>query len=283
MKKFKNVLLLMLLAVTIASCSRVESGYVGVKVNLLGGNKGVDNEVLGVGRYWIGMNEQLFVFPTYQINYTYTKDVTEGDPLNEEFTFQTKEGMLCQIDLGVAMHFNPDKIAKMFQTYHKGETEIRSVVVRNTIRDGLNKIAGSMPVEYVYGEGKGKLIDSLTVMTRSKLCGTGIEIDNVYLIGAIRIPDAVRTALNSKVEATQLAQKAENEVRRAEANAKIQEATAQGNANSVLINAKAQADANRLLNASITDNLVRYKALEVWDGKSPTYWGGGALPFLNIK
>lgn len=24
-------------------------------------------------------------------------------------------------------------------------------------------------------------------------------------------------------------------------------------------------------------------ALEVWDGKSPTYWGGGALPFLNIK
>lgn len=50
----------------IRSCAKVEAGYVGVRVNLLGGNKGVDSEVLGVGRYWIGWNQELYLFPTFQ-------------------------------------------------------------------------------------------------------------------------------------------------------------------------------------------------------------------------
>ena len=47
-------LLLLVCVFAIHSCAKVEAGYVGVRVNLLGGNKGVDSEVLGVGRYWIG-------------------------------------------------------------------------------------------------------------------------------------------------------------------------------------------------------------------------------------
>ena len=45
------VLLLIALCYMTSACSRVEAGYVGVKVNLLGGDKGVDSEVLGVGKY----------------------------------------------------------------------------------------------------------------------------------------------------------------------------------------------------------------------------------------
>lgn len=283
MKKIRVILMFAVFAMLAVSCTKVESGYVGVKVHLLGGDKGVDNEVVGVGRYWVGMNEELHVFPTYQVNYTYTQDTTEGSSSNEEFTFQTKEGMICEADLGVAMHFNPDKIAIMFQTYHKGEEEIRSVVVRNEIRDAINKVTSSMPVELVYGEGKGILIDSVFKTVKKKLMPTGIEIDNLYLIGAIRIPKTVKDALNSKVESTQLAMKAENDVRRAEADAKIKAANAKGTADAVLIEAEAQAEANKKLSASITENLIRYKALDVWDGKSPNYWGGGALPFINVK
>ena len=47
--------------------------------------------------------------------------------------------------------------------------------------------------------------------------------------------------------------------------------------------ATAQAKANQLLNASLTPTLVNYKAIEKWDGKLPTYSGGGAVPFLNIN
>jgi hypothetical protein len=112
--KMKKISFLAILAIVMimfgTSCSDVPAGNVGIKVYLLGGNKGVDNEVLGVGRYWIGINEALYLYPTYQINYVYTKDANEGSPENEEFTFQTKEGMECGMDIGVAMHFEKDKI-----------------------------------------------------------------------------------------------------------------------------------------------------------------------------
>ena len=51
MKKFLNVMMVMIAAVVmLSSCSKVPAGHVGVKVYLYGSNKGVDNEVLGVGR-----------------------------------------------------------------------------------------------------------------------------------------------------------------------------------------------------------------------------------------
>lgn len=255
-----------------SSCSRVDSGYVGVKVYLLGGSKGVNNEVLGVGRYWIGVNEQLFTFPTYQVNYVFTAASTEGSPENEEFTFQTKEGMECSMDMGLGMHFNPDKISDMFQRYHKGEDEIRGVVVRNVLRSSLNKAASSMPVEFVYGEGKAVLLDSVKSMTKRELDGTGIIVDNLYLIGSIRIPSTVIDALNSKIGMTQKAQQSENELRKAEADAKI-----------VVVKAEAEAQANRIIANSITPTLVQWESIKKWNGQLPQVTSGNSLIQIPIK
>jgi regulator of protease activity HflC (stomatin/prohibitin superfamily) len=286
MKKSKLLSLTMLLALSVmlfSSCRQmVPAGYVGVKTYLLGTTKGVDHEVLGVGKYYIGYNEQLDLFPTFQINYTFTKSPTEGSPENEEFTFQTKEGMECSVDLGVALHFNINKISTMYQTYRKGVDEIRSVVVRNTIRDVLNKKSSNLPVESVYGEGKAILIENVQNVVKSTLDSSGIVIDKIYLIGSIRIPDKVKAALDSKVEMTQDAQKAENEVKKAEAEAKIKIAKANGDAQSVIINAQAQAKANQLLSASLTQTLVNYNAVDKWDGKLPQV-SGGNTPFINIS
>lgn len=281
MRSLKLLVLLVAMIATLASCTRVPAGYVGVKVYLLGGSKGVDNEVLPVGRYWIGMNEELYTFPTYQINYVYTADSSEGSPANEQFTFQTKEGMECSMDLGLSMHFEATSVSKMFTTYHKGEQEIRGVVVRNAIRDALNKVAGAMPIEYVYGEGKGIMTDSVQGLVKATLDKTGIVIDKIYLIGSIRIPSSVKQALDAKVEATQLAQKAENEVQRATAEAQIAIAQSQGRGESVLIEAKLQAEANVVLARSITPALIDYKKIEKWDGKLPTV-SGGNTPFINL-
>ena len=282
MKTSRFLILLVAMAALFTSCTKVPAGYVGVKVYLLGASKGVDQEVIPVGRYWIGINEELFTFPTYQVNYVYTASVTEGSPTNEEYTFQTKEGMECSMDLGLSMHFDKDNISKMYSTYLKGEEEIRGVVVRNAIRDALNKVAGSMPIEYVYGEGKGIMVDSVQQIVSSTLKNTGIIIDKIYLIGSIRIPSTVKDALDAKVTATQLAQKAENEVQRATAEAQIAVAQAKGRSESVLVEANAQAEANVVLAKSITPALIQYKAIEKWNGSLPTV-SGGNTPFINLQ
>lgn len=270
---FKISFMIMSLVALLVSCSRVEAGYVGVKVDLLGKDKGVQQEVLGVGRYYIGVNEELYTYPTFQINYVYTRDVQEGSHKNEEFSFQTQEGMECTVDLGVSAHFDSDKITDMFQTYRKGADEIRNVVIRNEIRDALNKVAGGVPVESVYGAGKGKLIDTVKMIIKRRLDTSGIIIDNIYLIGSIRIPSSVKEALDSKVQATQNAMKAENQVRMAEANAKIKIANAEGEAKSMDI-----------IGDAIKRNpeILQQKAIEKWNGVLPQVTST-AIPFINIK
>lgn len=43
----------------LTGCDRVEPGYVGIKVNKLGEDKGI-GEVVGVGRQWTGLNTELY-------------------------------------------------------------------------------------------------------------------------------------------------------------------------------------------------------------------------------
>ena len=265
MKRSSLVVALALLFCTfmVTSCGYhpIEAGYVGVKVDKLGSNKGVQNEVLGVGRYFPTINEEIYDFPTFQINYVYTQNKTEGSETNEEFTFQTKEGMECSADLGVAMHFEVNKIPFMFQTYRKGVDEIRSVVVRNEIRDALNRVSGNMPVESVYGEGKGHLIDSVTSIVQSRLTKNGIIVDKISLIGSIRIPENIIKALNAKVQMTQEAEKAKNQVAEAQARAQI-----------IVVTAQAQAEANRTLSASLSPALIQQQWIAAWKA------GGSKVP-----
>ena len=281
---FFGFLMIAFVAMSSASCSKVEAGYVGIKVDMLGSSKGVNDEVLGPGRYFVGPNTEIFTFPTYQVNYTYTASSNEGSETNEQFVFQTVEGMECSADLGVSMHFEEQSISKMFQTYRKGVDEIRAVVVRNAIRDALNKVSSNMPVESVYGEGKAKMIDTVKIIVKNHLKNTGIYVDNLYLIGSVRIPTSVQQALNDKVQMTQLAQKAENERRKAEAEAAIKVAKAKGDAESLLTVARAEAEANRLKQSTLNGLLIQQQWIEKWDGGLPTYMmGSGQGVMLNLK
>jgi hypothetical protein len=275
MKKINWIfgLLLLVMTISFSSCSRVDAGYVGIKVNLLGSDKGVQSQVLSVGRYWIGMNEQLYLFPTYQVNYVYTRESNEGSPDNEEFSFQTTEGMICYADLGLSMHFDVDKITDMFQKYRKGEEEIRGIIVRKEMRDALQRVAGTMPIEYVYGVGKGKLIDSVKSIVKNKLAPTGIIVDDINLIGAIRIPPSIEQSLNDKVKMSQDAMKTQNQLADEIAKANIKKAKADG-----------EAYYNRTVSASLTPALIELRKIEKWNGvNSSTILGGGSNTMVNLR
>jgi regulator of protease activity HflC (stomatin/prohibitin superfamily) len=255
-----------------------------VKVYLLGGNKGVDTEELGVGRYWIGWNEELYIFPTYTQNYVWSADSREGSPDDESITFQTKEGLSVNADIGIAYHIDPNKVNDIFQKYRKGVEEITDIYLRNIVRDAFVVASSNKPVEFVYGEGKAALRDEVESIVKSKVEPIGIIIEQISFVGDLRLPGSVITALNAKIEATQTAQRVENQVREAEAEARKKIAAAQGEAESIKLVALAQAEANKILSNSITATLVEYKRIEKWNGIMPTYMAGTMpSPMLSIK
>jgi regulator of protease activity HflC (stomatin/prohibitin superfamily) len=279
---FKKVLALGLAAGALAACSTVPAGHVGVKVYLLGGSKGVDSEELGVGRYWIGMNEQLYIFPTYMQNYTWTKEPDSTGPEDESISFQTVEGMTANADVGISYQLDPTKINKIFQTYRRGVDEITDTFLRNMVRDALVKQASTKPIEYIYGAGKAELMAAVQADVQKQVTDIGIKIDKIYWIGEIRLPQTVIDSINAKNAATQMAQQRQNEVAQARAEAEKKVAEARGEAESVLLKAKAQAEANRELASSITPELVQYRALDKWDGVLPRMTGNQAVPFINV-
>lgn len=262
---------LLLLLPLLAACSNVPAGHVGVKVYLLGSSKGVDHEVLPVGRYWIGMNEQLYLFPTFQQNYVWTKSLHEGKAADESITFQTKEGMSINLDLGISYSLDPSKVALIFQKYRKGIEEITDIFLRNMVRDAINQIGSQYTVEEAYALKKSELMASVERKVKSEVSSIGIIIDRIYIVGSLRLPELVMQALNSKIEATQTAQKVQNEVLQAKAEAEKAVAIAKG-----------EAEANRVKQMSITETLIKYEAVQKWDGHLPQYTGG-PIPFIGLQ
>lgn len=281
---FRKGLLFTLLAASLAACSTVPAGHVGVKVYLLGGDKGVDSEELGVGRYWIGINEELYLFPTFMQNYEWTADSRPGSETDESISFQTVEGLTVNADVGISYAIDPARVTDIYQTYRRGVDEITDTFLRNMVRDSLVKVASDKPVEYVYGAGKAKLMEDVQNMVKEQVAAQGIQISKIYWIGEIRLPPKVIDSINAKIEATQKAQQRQNEVAQAKAEADKKVEEARGQADSILKVAEAQAKANQLLSESLTAELMQYKALEVWDGKLPTTMiPGQATPFVNVK
>lgn len=263
-------------------CSKVPAGYKGVKVYLLGASKGVEAEELGPGRYWIGWNEELFLFPTFTQNVVWTQSKTEGSPNDDSITFQTREGMSVNTDLGVSYSVEPGMVAEIFQKYRKGIDEITWIYLRNTIRDAFVKEASSKPVEYVYGEGKAKLVEAVEHTVREEMKPIGINVERIYLVGDLRLPQQVLHALNAKIEATQRAEQRENEKREATAMAQKKIEEAKGDAESTKLRSIAQAEANKILSQSLTPALVQYRMIEKWDGMMPKI-SGGATPILDVN
>ena len=281
----KKILAVVAFAFLMTGCSDVPSGYVGIKVNLLGSEKGVDIQELGTGRYWIGVNEKLYTFPVFSQNQVWTKDPNEGSPNDDSVTFNTEEGLSVNTDIGISYSIDPKRVSLIFQKYRKGIDEITSIYMRSMVRDALVAEASVRSMESIYGRGKSDFIDSVQRRVIAQTEPLGIIVEKIYLIGELRLPPSVISSINAKIESTQKTAQRENEVAQSKAEADKLEQTARGEANSKLLLAEAEAKAIKIKGDALSDNpkLVELSAVEKWNGVLPQYMMGSSTPFINMS
>lgn len=275
MKYVKVLVLAFAVMFSMAACDKVPVGNVGIKVNNMGGDKGVNDEVLGTGYYWVGFTKSMYIFPTFMQTRKW-----EG---KEEFQFQTVEGLIVGAPISISYSVEPSKVPLLFQTYRKGLDEITDIYIHNIIRDALVVVGSTSTIDQIYGSGKAKLLSDVQKEVMDKIGPKGINVDQISVVGGFSLPETVVQSINLKIQATQQAQQRENEVATAKAEAQKAVAVAQGEADSRTIKAAAEAKANTIIQQSISAELVQYKAVEKWNGELPTYNGGGTMPFLNIS
>lgn len=276
--KNKIILSILVASIAIMSCSRVDPGYVGVKVKTLGQNKGVDPVELSVGRWWMGLLFELYTYPTYTVIYPFTAGEDEGSPIPEAMVFQDKGGIVCDVDVALSAHVDPTKATTVFQTYLNEMEYVIKHYCRQDMNNYFVEYSSKLSVDQIYSEEKMNMLNFVKNKMIEKYAPTGIIIEDIAYKGQIRFPKEVEDAIKAKIGATQIALQKEQEVMQAEADAKKRIAAAEGEAQSILKVAKAQAEANRILSASITPTLVNYKLVERWNGASPQYSGTGLFP-----
>lgn len=277
----------MISAITLAitACHKVPAGYRGVIVNLYGSEKGVSEQAVGVGRYYLGWNKELYLFPTFLQNYSWHKA--------DRISMQTSEGLSIATDVGITYQIAPDDVAKVFTKYRLGIQEITNTFLHNMVRDAMNEVASTMRVDDIYGSKKEMFLKSVSNIVKDEAAKNGIQVDKIYLIGSFILPETVMDSINSKIQASQNAIKVENEVAtsRAEAQKTIVDAKAaaerrvieaEANAQQITLNAESQAKANKILAASLTPEFVQYQAILKWNGALPTTTASSAVPFINI-
>jgi len=274
-----------ILAVVLAgasSCTKVEPGYVGIKVNNWGSQKGVQDYPLNTGMVLYNpLTEDMYDFPTFMVTRTWTQDVHEGNPIDESITFNSIEGTQVNADVAITYFFDAPKVPEIFVRFRAKPDVLTDGYIHNRVRDFLNREASDMKVVDIFGQGKQKILNNVKHDLEAELGSIGIHFDSVSFTSALRVDQSVHDAINRVIQAAQDALAAQNKVVQAKAEADQVIATAQGAAQATLINAKAQADANQLLNASLTPTLVQWQAIQKWNGNMPNVTGG-AMPFIDV-
>lgn len=258
----------------LAGCERVPPGYVGIMVNTLGDDKGVEEDVLEVGRYFTGWGKELYTFPIFQQTYNWTAEN------HEAITFQSSDGVVISGDFAITYQIDPKRVPIVFQTYRRGVDEITNGPLRNAVRDSLQKFSSGMTSEQVYASKKTELLNDVTENVKKQVGPLGIEIDSISAISNFVLPDAIVTSINNKIIANQNAEAKRNEVATEEAQQDINRVKAEGDAAAQIARANGTAQANKIVAQSLTPELVQYDLIQKWDGVMPQVTGGGGISTL---
>jgi regulator of protease activity HflC (stomatin/prohibitin superfamily) len=273
----------------LVSVTRIEAGYVGVEVNLAGSQRGASEIPVRTGWvFYSPLTTQVIEFPTYVQTVKWTKDVNEGNPLNEEMGFNSKEGMEIYADVSLSYAIDPSKVPDFYVKYRVNNLDrFTHGILRDIVRNSLNEVASTYTVEDVYGERKAEFLSKVERQIQDKVSNVGVGVQQFGFIGAPRVPAVIAQAITAKAQAIQEAERAKNELATTQAEAAKKIAEAEGDAKSQVTRAQGEADANRIRQNSLTPQLLELRRLEnqralidKWNGQLPTVQSGQSSSFL---
>jgi regulator of protease activity HflC (stomatin/prohibitin superfamily) len=259
--------------------TRIEAGYVGIEVNLAGSQRGASEIPVRTG--WVlysPLTTQVIEFPTYVQTVKWTRDLSEGHPVNEEMGFNSKEGMEIFADVSLSYAIEPGRVPDFYVKYRVNQLDaFTHGILRDIVRNSLNEVASTYTVEDIYGEQKAQFLGQVEHLIQAKIANVGVGVQQFGFIGAPRVPGVIAQAITAKAQAIQEAERAKNGLATTQAEAAKKIAEAEGDAKSAVMRAQGEADANRIRQNSLTPQLLELRRLEnqralieKWNGQLPS-------------
>lgn len=259
------VLSLGIIAILFASCTRIDAGHVGIKVNLYGTGKGVQDvtEVTG----WVIYNPittAIYEFPTFIQHKEYSGE--------NSFVVNSRDGSEFKVSPIINYNVKSERVPEIFVKYRRNLSEIEDGFLKTAVYDAFRMVANSYTADSLISSREMFEVKIKKVLTE-QMDKDGFVIQQ--FTSNLSYPETFKASIEAKNAAVQKALQADNEVKTAEAQAKIKVAQTQGQADALKIQADADAYANKVRQASLTPLLVQQQFIDKWDGKLPVY---GSVP-----
>jgi regulator of protease activity HflC (stomatin/prohibitin superfamily) len=261
----------------IIGLERIDAGHVGIKVNLIGTGKGVDNATEVTG--WVFYNRfttKIVEFPTFVQHKEYKKNEDQ----DESFVINSKDGSEFHVAPLLNYSVQREKVPYIFTKYRVELDAIEAGFLKTAIYDAFRVVANSYTADELISNR-----EQFEIKVRKNLEGHLLPEGFILaqFTSNLVYPETFKKAIEAKNNAVQTALRAENDVKTAEAQAKIKIAQAEGNAQAMLTNAKAEAEANRLKQQTLTPLLLQLEWINKWNGKLPsTQLGAGTNMMYNL-
>jgi regulator of protease activity HflC (stomatin/prohibitin superfamily) len=222
-----TVLLLCYLSVAI-----VPAGHVGVK-DLFGR---VSDRPLNPG-----LN---LVFPLTRV----IKLSVRTRELKEAAAVPTSEGLIVNLDVSLLFHLRPDHAVHVYKSIGR---DFDSVIIDPQLRSVIRDVTAEYEAKFLYSAERERVAQNMFAHIKRLLDPRGIEAEQV-LLRAVKLPQLLTSSIEEKLQAEQQAQRMRFVLDRERQEAERKRVEAQG-----------IADFQHIVSKGISDQLLKWKAIEV--------------------
>ena len=225
-------------AVVLTSCVVVSPGTVGVK-NKLGklSNKVIQPGIVGVNP----LITRVITVPTRTVN------------LEVPLYLPSKEGLNVLAEISILYHIEAIQAPNVIQTV--GEN-YEQVMILSVFRSAAANVCSRYMAKDMHSGQRGEIEGAISNHMDSLLIDRGFVIESV-LMKSIKLPPGLYDAIESKLEAEQIAQRMEFELEQERLEAKRKKIEAEGTR-----------DAQKILAEGLTEEIIKWRSLEVFENLS---------------
>ena len=242
MKNLPNIglpiILLSLLLIVFISRSSVNigSGEAGVLFKTLGGGVVTDAPPKGEGFKIIAPWNRIIIY-----------NVKQQEVFESQMQVLSSNGLEISLDVSVLYQPKADELGLLHQT--KGSNYLDIVIVPN-IRAVARSVVGRYTPEQLYSTKRDAIESEIFDELKKGVEEQHVQINDV-LVRDVTLPNTIKQAIERKLSQEQMSLEYEFKLE-----------SARKEAEKVRIDAQGKADANRILNSSLTTNILRDKGIE---------------------
>ena len=171
------------------------------------------------------------------------------DANGPQITIQDKEGVSANVDITVRYSVNPDSVTDIYKKYHTQENFVNKFI-ENDIRAGVRLFPSQYGTLELLTTARGTVEKDITSYLEERWADSGVRVESVSL-QEIRYDSAVTERFSA-------AQGARIEIEKAQADLEAAEVSSQQK----IVQAQAEAEANRILNESLTSDILAQRYLD---------------------